>query len=243
MEITAEQVWNEGLDLWSALEEYSDRDLWQEYETIHAIVTPKLPPADLPPESIAKVSEVLSRPLQFDPVEQFFQYQEIEAKVKSAFLNLLKNGELLGAGYAVPHRRNHLPARIPPDLWASGRISWAESELWAGADVFEQIRVVPSPKLRKATAVAAISTPEPRRRAGRPSRGGEILAAYVTLRDAGKIDYTSLNCNIDTIWNFLKLSGNPSSKETIRTASRDQFLLDRDLHSPRNPSRKPSQKE
>jgi len=247
MTITLGTARKEGLTLWDALEEYSDRALWNEYERGRNRFIPKLPPQDLPPEPIDWRT---TPPLPTDPVQDYLMFQQVEERLKQGLLELLRSGNLLSTGYHSPRSRDQKPVWIVADRWALGRVSWEDSELWLPGEVFEDVLVVRSPALRAAAALEAIPAPASTPSPGRPSRKDEILPAYIALRDARKIDFESLNRNIRSIQEFIKnLSENQTGtkgfgSETIRKAIRDQFLRDKEVYlASQKFSQKPSSKK
>jgi hypothetical protein len=246
MTISLETAREQGLKLWDALEKYSDRAMWNEYEVARNHFFPKLPPEDLRPE---RIQWGAAPPLPTDPVQDFLKFQQLETRLKDNLLKLLTTEKLLATGYPSPRVRDQKPVWISPDRWKPDRVSWDESELWLPDEVFEEILVVPSSALRAAEAITEMPSLAPPRSPGRPSRKGEILAAYVALRENEKIDFGSLNQNIANIREtVIKLGQDPKNKqglgdETIRITVHDHFYEDQKAYlASQKSSQKSSQK-
>jgi hypothetical protein len=247
MSITLEMARKEGVTLWDALEEFSDRALWNEYERGRNRFFPKLPPQDLPAEPI---EWRITPPLQADPMKDYWAFEQLETRLKQNLLKLLTTGRLCATGYHLPRSRDRKPVWISSDRWEVGRVSWEKSEFWLTGEVFEDVLVTPSPAFRAATAVQAMPNPAPSRGPGRPTRNDEILPAYIALRDAGKIDFKSLNKNIATIRDTIvelsidKTGTKGLGNDKIRTTIHDQFLIDKEAWvSSQKSSQKPSSKK
>jgi hypothetical protein len=159
----------------------------------------------------------------------------IEDQLKSEIIMSLIAGVLLAVGYVPPRLRARAPVRIGSDCWRRGKVDWERSELWVDRDRFEDVRVIRSPALKAAEAIAAISPAEPPRSPGRPSRAEEIRTAYMALKHEGKINFAlSLRANVPTIRQAVHArSGNPPNEnglgdEAIRRAVGEQFRLDQE---------------
>ena len=249
--MAAEEAWQQGLPLGEALEEYSDPELWEEYEPIAALVMPKLPPADLPLEPFKPSDQIHRAALPpIDPARLMERFYSLDNGIKADVIRRLTAGELLAVGYPAPRRRRQPPVWILPSTWEQGRVSWMESELWTDTNAFEQVRVILSPAAAAASIVATIPPPEPTRPAGRPTRREDIRQAYIALREAGRIDFSALSRNIPLIREAaLRLRGGDMTDtkglkdSTIEFAIGEQFKGDRERLAPGNPPKNQTEKK
>lgn len=242
-----EELWREGLKLDQAFQEYSDPRLWEEYEELEGWVLFEVPPPDLPPDPSPQQPP---KPLPFEPYVLLHKFCSARDAIRTDIIRRLVAGELLAAGYTTPRRRQRTAVFVPASVWEAGRVSWEASQLWTPAEIFEEVRILPSPDAISAAVVAALPASPPRRAPGRPSRAKEILQAYEQLRDVGRINFSSLNSNLAFIRStVLRLrGGDPKSphglsNETIRVTIQDQFNRDRHSMAPEKPPGNPPRKK
>jgi hypothetical protein len=233
MAIPSLSAWEDGVSLWGAVEKYTNEALWNQYVTLkdelHLTVRPEIFKQDF--------ARGPDPPLDEDPVKRYQllyeKFVRIETQLTSEILTSLTIGVLLAVGYTSPRLRGRVPVWIEPECWGTGKVDWAQSELWADGNRFEEVRIIQSHASAAAEAVASISPTKPPRHPGRPSRADEIRSAYKTLRDSGKINFMlSLRANLPTIREGVHaLSGNPSDQqglgdEAMRRVLGEQFKRD-----------------
>lgn len=114
----------------------------------------------------------------------------LERKLESQFLTELREGKLWAFGYSAPRKPTDAPCRLPIDLF-EGKIDWVKSAIKGNGLEFTAVRVVASPAPGLVSAPRETQAPQLEvapAAPGRPSRRGEIVAAWQALEAERKIN-------------------------------------------------------
>jgi len=182
------KIWRKGFSLEYAWYNYASKDQKNEYD--------RLLKQYGGPEYLKKLLEYASnyiaqsandmheKPLKFPDLEHS-QVTDLEKHLKNRTLNWVNQKRLIGYGFEKPRKSTDIPVRVPDDLWRNS-INWRKSTLTSGSLSVENVRIVHYKHIEQ----LGFQSNGTKRKPGRPSQKVQIVNAYETLLQLGKIVFS-----------------------------------------------------
>lgn len=111
---------------------------------------------------------------------------DLERTLKTNILSYISKGYLHGFGYVLPRSLTSVPVAIPKEAW-KGKCNWTEATLKFRGLEFADVRLTTN-RIRNEILKRGVVDKTPTNRAGRPSVGSAIEAAFHALLKEGEID-------------------------------------------------------
>ncbi|MFY8093268.1 MAG: hypothetical protein ACOVN0_07290 [Niveispirillum sp.] len=116
-------------------------------------------------------------------------FHTLTQQLQARCVHLVRSGQLVAVGYAVPRAVTDKLAQVPDDLWLR-RVNWDKGIISGSGLRMEDVRIAraqtvatkPAQMMASLKLAAEVVAP------GRPSKEPEIIAAFEKLRAAGQID-------------------------------------------------------